>query len=478
MAPTVSATTAGRVGNIHHRTVGEGFLMAGKRGNNKFTFIELFAGIGGFRIGLEALGGTCVYANERDEKAAETYQHWAKKDRCKDVMAVKDLAEVRAEEIPQHDILTAGFPCQPFSLAGVSKKNSRGEPHGFDDKDQGHAFIQMMGLVKQLGSNDPTRRPKVLLLENVKNLRSHAGGNTFSEVIRRLLEAGYIPRLPASGVIDAASWVPQHRERMYFVCFDENVFGADLSRIGFEWPTPPTKKPQVLGDILLPVEQVDRKFELSEKLWNSHQRRKNENLARNEFLANYWREQRRLNKQALSEGMTAEELRERVTDLHSKLLSRVDDYLSTKQLEKSAELLDKWDDDFRESLGESIQGNGSRPVDRETIREWQREARRIAPKPRGFQHGLKEKHEQARTLSARYHKDGAEILYQEPTWDRPRRLTPHECGRLMGFHDRYARDRIVANTHAYRQFGNAVVPPVITAIGEQILKTLRHHGLV
>jgi len=467
--------------------------MSGKRGNNKFTFIELFAGIGGFRIGLEALGGTCVYANERDEKAAETYRHWAKKDRCKDVMAVKDLADVSAKEIPRHDILTAGFPCQPFSLAGVSKKNSRGEPHGFDDKDQGHAFTQMMDLVKQLGSNDPTRRPKVLLLENVKNLRSHAGGNTFREVLSRLLTEKYTPLIPASGVfdaaswqpgepvngvIDAASWVPQHRERMYFVCFDQNVFGADPSRIDFEWPTPPTKRPQVLGDILLPVEQVDRKYELSEKLWNSHQRRKNENIARNEFLANYWREQRNLNKQALSEEMTAEELRKEVICLHFDLSSRAGDYLSTKQREKSAELLDKWDSDFQGSFGKPIQGNGSRPVDRETIREWQREARRVAPKPRGFQHGLKEKHEQARTLSARYHKDGAEILYQEPTWDRPRRLTPHECGRLMGFKKQYARAQIVANTHAYRQFGNAVVPPVITAIGEQILKTLRHHGPV
>ncbi len=451
--------------------------MAGTNGKTDFTFTfaEFFAGIGGFRIGLEALGGTCVYANERDEKAAKTYDFWCEMDGRKIVMEVKGLKDVKAKEIPRHDILTAGFPCQPFSLAGVSKKNSRGTPHGFDDPDQGHAFSQMMDRVGALSRSRTKSRPKVLFLENVKHLASHGTpkGDTFEQILARIRKEGYYPY---PEIIDACAWVPQHRERMYIVCFDEKVFGRDSSTIGFEWPTPPPGKPRVLKDILLPVSQVELKYELSVKLWNSHQRRKTDNHERNRFLAHYWSRQRELGKEALSTGWTPRELRDRATELHDELRCQTGDYLSAKLLEKSTELLEKWDADFQKALRKTLPGNGSDPIDRETLRAWLREAQHVAPKSRGFQHGLKSRDEQARTLSARYHKDGAEILYKEPTWDRPRRLTPTECGRLMGFDDWYAENLVVKDTHSYRQFGNAVVPPVIEAIGAQIIETLKRHN--
>lgn len=334
-------------------------------GRIPFKFVDLFAGIGGFRCGMAALGGECVFASEWDKYAVQTYQAWYGTDEISTV----DIREINPElVIPDHDILCAGFPCQPFSVAGVSKRNSLGRLHGFEDLDQGNLFFFIMKVVDE-------KRPPVLMLENVKNLRSHDGGKTWA-VIQRGFESrdyAFYER-----IIDAHAWVPQHRERLFIVCFDSRIFGRG-NQSGFEFPDlPPTLWPKL--ESVLHTQAPDKKYMLSDKLWT--------------YLQNY-----------------AAKHRER--------------------------------------------GNG-------------------------FGYSCFTAADVGRTLSARYHKDGSEILIRQQGWKNPRRLTPEEAKRLMGFTEKYAKlfghqdgfPQVVSDTQAYRQYGNAVVPNVVEAVGAKILESM------
>ena len=317
-----------------------------------FRFIDLFAGIGGLRLGFEAIGGECVFTSEWDRWSNETYRkNFVESD--KHVMA-GDIRPYGADpsKIPDFDVLVAGFPCQPFSLAGVSKKNSLGRAHGFADEQQGNLFFDIEAILRH-------HRPPVFLLENVKHLQRHDKGRTF-EVIRRALEdeLGYTISFR---VISSEPWVPQKRERIFIAGFREDV---GFSFKEFDKMIPPVKDWPKLGDILQSHNEVDSKYTLTPKLW--------------EYLQAY----RAKHEQA---------------------------------------------------------GNG-------------------------FGYSMFGEKDVARTLSARYHKDGSEILISQKN-TRPRRLTPTECARLMGFEHGDRKWHIpVSDTQGYRQFGNAVVVPVVEAV--------------
>lgn len=315
-----------------------------------FAFIDLFAGIGGFRIALEELGGECRFSSEWDKYSRRTYEAW-----FGDV-PFGDIWELQPEQIPAHDILAGGFPCQPFSLAGVSKKNSLGRSHGFRDAAQGTLFFKLATIIE-------AKRPKVVFLENVKNLLSHDKGKTWTVIRDTLEELGY---WVFAEIVDAAGWVPQHRERIYIVGFDREVFPQPPE---FRFPKAGKSRP-VLGRILDPA--PDPKYTLSPLLW--------------QYLQDY--------------------------------------------------------------------------------------AAKHKAKGNGFGFGIADPNGIARTLSARYYKDGSEILISQGDALPPRRLTPRECARLMGF-PRWCEDKIVvSDTQAYRQFGNAVSPQVIEAIGREILRAV------
>jgi len=329
-----------------------------------FRFIDLFAGIGGIRRGFESVGGTCVFTSEWDRFARETYL--ANFPATEDHTFAGDITAVAAEDIPAHDVLLAGFPCQPFSIAGVSKKNSLGRATGFLDETQGTLFFDVARIIAH-------HRPRAFLLENVKNLYSHDKGNTFRVIHKTLTEElGYRVHYR---IIDGKHFVPQHRERIYIVGFrDDNDFNFDGLQLGNMLES------TTLRDILHPQDgsedaeapftygplaTVAPKYTLTDHLW--------------EYLQQY--------------------------------------------------------------------------------------AAKHRAKGNGFGYGLVGPDDTARTLSARYHKDGSEILIAQPN-QNPRRLTPRECARLMGFDEGHtATFKIpVSDTQAYRQFGNSVVVPVIKAI--------------
>lgn len=327
----------------------------------RFRFIDLFAGVGGIRLGFEAIGGRCVFTSEWDRWSSRTYRaNFVNGDDHVMVGDIRPYGE-KPELIPAHDVLLAGFPCQPFSLAGVSKKNSLGRAHGFDDEKQGNLFFYIRDILKH-------HRPAAFMLENVKHLERHDGRRTF-RVIRDILEQelGYTIDFR---VISSEPWVPQKRERIFIVGFREDVgFSFD----DFDKVIPDQSTWPKLGSILQSHNEVDSKYTLTPKLW--------------EYLQAY-----------------------------------------RAKHEKA--------------------GNG-------------------------FGYSVFGPEHSARTLSARYHKDGSEILIEGHP--RPRRLTPRECARLMGFEyafpdqkERPAREwKIpagVSDTQAYRQFGNAVAVPVIEAI--------------
>lgn len=322
--------------------------------NLPFSFIDLFSGIGGLRLGLEAVGGRCVFSCERDKHAQKTYQSWFGED------PAGDVTEISAKgNIPDHDLLAAGFPCQPFSIAGVSKKNSLGRAHGFKDRTQGTLFFHLAEILDR-------KQPPVVLLENVKNLRSHDKGETWNTISGTLNELGYSV---FDKIIDAADYVPQHRERVFIVGFRKDIFGENPA---FGFPATPEGPRPKLRDIL--ETGVDTKYTLSDKLWN--------------YLQDY-------------------------AEKHRK------------------------------------KGNG-------------------------FGCSIAKLGGTTRTLSARYHKDGSEILIPR-RGGNPRRLTPREAGRLMGFPDELIKPevQVVSDTQAYRQFGNAVVPAVVTAVAKQIVAVMR-----
>ncbi len=335
-----------------------------------FTFVDLFAGIGGLRMGFEGLGGKCVFTCERDLNSQRTYRANFPADEHE---IAGDITRVDEELVPAHDLLLAGFPCQPFSIAGVSKKNALGRPHGFRDEAQGTLFFDVARIIER-------QRPAAFLLENVKNLRSHDGGRTFDVILRTLtMELGYRVQFR---IMNAQGLVPQHRQRIFLVGFRDhtefnfetlNIPSADMGPklrtiLHPEDGSEEAEAPFTEG----PKAAVAPKYVLTEHLWK--------------YLQNYAEKHR--------------------------------------------------------ALGH------------------------------GFGFGLVGPDNSARTLSARYHKDGSEILIQHPV--RPRRLTPRECARLMGF-DGPGRAPFkipVSDTQAYRQFGNAVVVPLIERVAQHMIPHL------
>jgi DNA (cytosine-5)-methyltransferase 1 len=334
-------------------------LMAPANEDRKFTFIDLFAGIGGIRHAFEEAGGRCVFTSEWNTFAQKTYL--ANFPHEEGHRMEGDITKVDAADVPDHHVLLAGFPCQPFSIAGVSKKNALGRPHGFQDKTQGTLFYDVARIIAE-------KRPHAFLLENVKNLVSHDNGNTFKTILNVLRdELGYEVHYR---VIDGQHFVPQHRERIIIVGFRHAA--------GFTWDD--LRLPQStkrMADILHPQDgseapedrwtagakaKVDVRYTLTPKLW--------------EYLQNY-------------------------------------------------------------AAKHKAAGNG-------------------------FGFGLVTGKSVARTLSARYYKDGSEILVSQGSRKRPRRLTPRECARLMGFPDTFQIP--VSDTQAYKQFGNSVVVPVIQEV--------------
>ncbi len=373
----------------------------------KFRFIDLFAGIGGIRKGFDDIGGKCVFTSEWNKYAVRTYKanHYCDPS---DHVFNEDIREITLSEdkdktekqaykyidkhIPDHDVLLAGFPCQPFSLAGVSKKNSLGRAHGFEDDTQGTLFFDVCRIIK-------AKKPSIFVLENVKNLKSHDKGNTFRVITEALDGLGYDvadvefegPGTQDPKIIDGKQFLPQHRERIVLVGFRRDLNLA---------------KDFTLNDIKTP-----------------------------EYRPNV-----------------------------SELLNDLDDM----QKEKYTLTPKLWDYLYRYAKKHKEKGNG-------------------------FGFGLvdpKKEGAVTRTLSARYHKDGSEILIDQG-WDmelgerdffdmvnqsnRPRRLMPLECARLMGF-DRPGESKFiipVSDTQAYRQFGNSVVVPVFGAVADLLKDSIR-----
>ncbi len=325
-----------------------------------FRFVDLFAGIGGLRIPFEEIGGQCVFTAEWDRFSRETYTANFPDDEDHEFAGdIRPYANC-PNRIPQHDVLLAGFPCQPFSIAGVSKKNSLGRPHGFLCDTQGTLFYDLAKIIKH-------HRPPAFLLENVKNLQRHDGGKTFATIKYALEEE--LDYEIHTRVVSSEPWVPQKRERIFIVGFRKNS-GFDFDDLEL-----PLTDPPVLGDIM--DDDVPSKYTLTPKLWN--------------YLKGY------------------------------------------KEKHRKA-------------------GNG-------------------------FGYSLFGPDNVTRTLSARYYKDGSEILVRQKG-KRPRRLTPRECARLMGFDAPGASNFVipVSDTQAYRQFGNAVVVPVVRAVAD-IMKTHIHEAV-
>jgi DNA (cytosine-5)-methyltransferase 1 len=336
-----------------------------------FEFVDLFAGIGGVRRAFESVGGTCIFTSEWDRFAQQTYR--ANFSDGEGHIFAGDITKVAENDVPDHDLLLGGFPCQPFSLAGVSKKNSLGRAHGFEDETQGTLFFDIARIIA-------AKRPKAFLLENVKNLLSHDRGRTF-EVISRVLtvELGYSI---SYRVMDSRPWVPQGRQRIIIVGYDSGRAGGQM--FDFVSIRAPQSGP-VLGEILHPEDgseppeppytegrngEVNPKYVLTPNLWK--------------YLQAY-------------------------------------------------------------SAKHRAAGNG-------------------------FGFGLVGREDVARTLSARYYKDGSEILVDRGDGLCPRRLTPRECARLMGFPDTHVIP--VSDVQAYKQFGNSVVVPMMQSIAVAMLPDL------
>ena len=313
----------------------------------KFKFIDLFAGIGGIRLAYQNLGGKCVFSSEWDNFAKKTYEANFGE------VPFGDITKISEESIPDHDILLAGFPCQPFSIAGVSKKNALGRNHGFLDETQGTLFFDIARIIKH-------KKPKAFMLENVKNLVSHDKGNTFKVIKNTLEELGYSIHFQ---VLNGKHFVPQNRERILIVGFRKLIFEGNENFQFPKLPEPSTKFKEILEN------KVDKKYTLSDKLWN--------------YLQDY--------------------------------------------------------------------------------------AKKHKAKGNGFGFGITDLDGISRTLSARYYKDGSEVLIPQKDIN-PRRLTPRECARLQGFPDEFLIP--VSDNQAYKQFGNSVTVPLMQAVGKQLVKSL------
>lgn len=330
-----------------------------------FKFIDLFAGIGGIRLAFEGIGGECVFTSEWDSYAQKTYMaNFAGQHPING-----DITKIHEDDIPDHDVLLGGFPCQPFSIAGVSKKNSLGRAHGFADETQGTLFFDVARIIAK-------KKPRAFVLENVKNLKSHDKGRTFDVILRTLQEElGY---QVFHKVIDGAHFVPQHRERIIIVGFRDPV--------NFDW------------DMLdLPIKGMHQLGKVIHK--------------------------------------------------------------------KSAEPMLDWD-------GSTYYDHAKQKVlDKYTLTDnlWtylQNYKKKHQEAGNGFGFGMVTPESITRTLSARYYKDGSEILFSQGAKKNPRRLTPRECARLMGFPDSFKIP--VSDTRAYKQFGNSVVVPVMGAVARAL----------
>lgn len=313
----------------------------------QFEFVDLFAGIGGIRLAYQNEGGKCVFTSEWNNFAKKTYEANFGE------VPFGDITQIDEASIPDHDVLLAGFPCQPFSIAGVSKKNALGKKHGFLDETQGTLFFDIARIIKH-------KKPKAFMLENVKNLVSHDKGNTFRVIKNTLTELGYSIHFQ---VLDSKHFVPQHRERIIIVGFRKDIYKGEEN---FEFPKLPEPKAQIKTIL---EKEPDCKYTLSDKLWT--------------YLQNY--------------------------------------------------------------------------------------AKKHKAKGNGFGFGLTDLNGISRTISARYYKDGSEILIPQEGIN-PRRLTPRECARLQGFPDDFIIP--VSDNQAYRQFGNSVTVPLIQAIAKQLVKSL------
>lgn len=316
--------------------------------DSPLRFIDLFAGIGGMRLGFEQAGCRCVFSSEWNRFSRRTYEANFHEQ------PAGDITKIAATDIPTHEILVAGFPCQPFSIAGVAKKRSLGRPTGFEDKTQGTLFFDVCRIIKE-------KRPHAFMLENVKNLCSHDKGNTFKVIQESLHELDYAIFYQ---VIDGQAYVPQHRERIFIVGFDARRFGRELS---FDFALQPPARPLVLREILEPI--VPDKYTLTDHLWQ-----------------------------------------------------------------------------YLKAYAQKHQASGN-----------------------GFGYSLADFNGVTRTLSARYYKDGSEILIAQ-SGRNPRRLTPRECARLQGFPDSF--EIPVSDTQAYRQFGNSVVVPLVADLARLMVAKL------
>ena len=318
--------------------------MNSKKNSRKLKYIDLFCGIGGFRLAFDRAGAECVFSCDWDKYSQITYEaNFGEKPNG-------DIYSIGIGKIPSHDILCAGFPCQPFSIAGVSKKLSLGRKHGFEDEKQGNLFFQIEAILDY-------HKPSAFVLENVKNLKSHDGGRTFDIIYRTLTDVlGY---QVYTKIIDAKGVVPQHRERIFLIGFKPGRW--------FEFPRLSAEGPN-LSSIL--DKTVDAKYTLTDHLW--------------QYLQDY-------------------------------------------------------------AAKHKAAGNG-------------------------FGYGLFNGSHVARTLSARYYKDGSEILIAQGQGKNPRRLTPRECAKLMGFPSNFKIP--VSDTQAYKQFGNSVVVPVVERIAEKVIHSL------
>lgn len=229
--------------------------------SRQFTFIDLFAGIGGIRLGFDQAGFKCVYSNERDRSAAETYAR-----NHGDDIDIRDIREVDITKIPAHDVLCAGFPCQPFSRAGVSARVSSSRKHGFEDKDQGVMFFEILKILEY-------HKPMAVFLENVSNFERHDKGNTLRIVKKELAALGYELKDPR--VIDASLVVPHRRKRIYMIAIRNGAYKF------------PEIKPQKhkLADIL--EKNAPDKYTISDRLWQSHQDRTIRNKKKGNGFAHY-----------------------------------------------------------------------------------------------------------------------------------------------------------------------------------------------
>lgn len=309
-----------------------------------FRFIDLFAGIGGTRLAFERAGGTCVFSSEIDRFARKTYfENFGE-------IPSGDITKLKENEIPDHQILVAGVPCSPFSIAGVSKRQSLDRAHGFDCRKKGQLFFKVTKILE-------IKKPEAFFLENVKHLKFHNQGKTFRTILKHLKRAGYNVW---ADIVDARFFVPQHRERVYIIGFRKDLESQ------FAFPEFTDTKPEVMAIL---EKDPDPKYTLSDKLWR---------------------------------------------------------YLQTYKKKHRSE------------------GNG-------------------------FGYTLVDTRGISRTLTARYYKDGAEILVEQQK-KNPRRLTPSECKRLMGFPDLFKLP--VSDTQAYKQLGNSVVIPLVEKIAGEIAACL------